>query len=174
MSRPVKIFIDGIFPTNVEELPHRKMQKALDNLERYLKRDASRMLLGDMRDTVENWSGPPQFIAVYSEPYGTRMQLDVKPVGRNTLKWMWVSEGTPPRVITARTPKGMRFRPGYSPKTTPGGQYGGTGMRSGPWKRAMAVGPHSIEPRKFSVRIVDKRERQLRAEIALVVQRALR
>jgi len=71
----------------------------------------------------------------------------------------------------------MRWQENYSPKTTAGGQYGGSGARSGAWHQSMVVGTkklHRIEPREFSKKIKDKREKELQNKVQHIVAKVFR
>jgi hypothetical protein len=146
-----------------KDFPVNKLKNIRRDLERYLRFDAGPMLIGDLNKTVANWRGKPTFVQKYSEPRGN-MQLDVFPTGKNTLKWKRVSEGTGPRIITAKPGKMMVFPRNYTPKTTPRGRYGGPGRKSGPIQKALTV-MHEIEPRKFTIIIKEKREDQIERDI---------
>jgi hypothetical protein len=122
-------------------------------------------LLDDFKDTTKGWTHKPSFNATYNTPYNTRKQLMVFPVGRYTLNWSRVSEGTRPRTISSK-PGGpaMVFPRYYSPYTQPGGRYGGSGTRHGPIVRTRLVGTgklHEITPRKFSQEIAKKDEKRI-------------
>jgi hypothetical protein len=162
-----KIAIEPVWPT---ELSVRKLKKMNKKLERYLTRNIGPKLIKDMEKTTKNWRRAPSFAQVFSTPFGN-MQLIVKPVGRYTLKWKRISEGTGPRIINAKPGKMMVFRNKYSPKTTPAGRYGGPGRKFGPIVHRQSV-YHSIEPRKFSKLIVERRENQILIDVNKVVERA--
>lgn len=152
--------------------PSNEFTRLWDRLEKYLTYDAGQLLQQDMFDTTKKWRKAPKMVKKISKPYGTRLQLDVYPSGRGATNWRRISEGTGPRFIRARTPRGMAFQTGYSPKTTPGGNYSGSGMRYGPWRRGvMVVSKHRIEPRKFAVHIMHKRENKIRRDIQKIVKR---
>jgi len=151
-------------------------QHVHDNVKAWLKGEATRILIGEFNQTVWNWKEAPKFPAEYSEPYGTRQELYVHPVGEGTTNWQRVSDGTGPRQIVSS--KGiMKFQPEYVPKTTPGGRYGGPGSKSGPWLQSRVVGtkkPHRIEPREFSKKIKEKVEDKLVAEAQAIIAKALK
>lgn len=150
--------------------PADKMKKVWLTLERHLKTEVAPMLIQDMEATVKNWKTKPNMVADISYPYGTRLQLTVQPKGRGTLNWQRISSGTGPRSISAKTPRGMAFRTGYTPKTTAKGSYGGPGSRHGPWRRkVMKVNNHRIEPREFSKKIMKRRERFIIRDVKVLV-----
>lgn len=132
------------------------------------------MLVNDFKKTTTGWRTAPTFIAKYSEPYGgARKQVYVYPTGRGKLRWIWIHEGTGPREITPKTNRyPMRFPRHYLPKTTAKGRYGGPGRKYGPVVLAWSV-THSIEPRKFSILIKDKREDKIRSDAIKVVQKVI-
>lgn len=150
--------------------PAKQLEAIEKGLTKYLKQDASKMLLNDYDDTVSNWEGPPDFRAEYSE-HGSNLNktLVVGPKGRNTVKWQRVSDGTGPRVIYAK--RMMIFPRNYLPKTTPSGKYGGPGKKYGPMQYRKSV-YHSTAPREFSVKIKKKRESEIIKDIEHVVERA--
>ena len=135
-------------------------------------------LLDDFKETVGKWSHKPSFNATYNTPYNIRKQLMVFPVGRYTLNWSRVSEGTRPRTISSK-PGGpaMVFPRFYSPYTQPGGKYGGSGTRYGPIVRTRLVGTsklHEITPRKFSLEIAKKEERKILNDFARIAVKAFK
>jgi len=170
---PVKITIQPIY-AKPKNHPAEDMKAVLSDLERYMKRDAANVLLKDMRATVRNWDGPPNFVAEYSEPYnGARMQLWVHPSGRNTLKWSRVSMGTGPRQIIPKRGGTMVFPKDYKPKTTARGSYGGPGVKYGPIQFRRIIQRHAIEPREFSLKIKDKRESQFERDINKLIAKRI-
>lgn len=169
---PFKVRIEGIFPD--EDYPAKKINRALDKLKVWLISDAGKLLQRDFEDTTRGWSERPSFPVIYSEPYGTRMQIFISPKGRGTTNWIRVSKGTRSRAIYARRRKNMVFQPDYNPHTRPGGKWGGPGTYSGDTVRTPVVRGHSIAPRDFSKFIADKREDKLQRDAAGVVKRALR
>lgn len=143
--------------------PADKLIKLWPALEKHMKYKVKPMLVKDMENTTKNWKTKPKMEATISYPYGTRLQLTVEPKGRGSTNWKRISAGTRVRTIRAKTPRGMSFRTGYSPKTTPGGRYGGSGKRYGPWRRkVMTVRRHRIRPRQFSIKILKRREKTIR------------
>jgi hypothetical protein len=162
-----------IEPVNAspKDFPINTLRKVSRNLRGYLEKDLSRMLLKDMNATTEGWQEAPTMVAEVTAPFGTRLQLVVFPKGRGTLKWKRISEGTGPRTIRAKTPRGMRFRRDHDPKTTASGKYGGSGRYSGPWVTAFEV-THRIEPRKFSVLIMKRREKKIRKDVQKIVHKS--
>lgn len=153
---------------NPKNFPVNKFRRLERKLKSYLLTDAGPMLKKDMEATTQNWRGAPVFVVKYSEPYGTRMQIDIYPTGRNTLKWKRVSEGTGPRIISAKPGKVMIFPQNYDPKTTPAGRYGGPGRKYGPIQYRKAV-YHSTAPRKFTVKIKEKREKKIVSDVNRIV-----
>ena len=166
-----KVIAVPITPS-AQSMPGRKGKRMLGKIEKYLKKDAGPLLVRDMEKTVAGWRGKPSFVFVYSELFGTQMQIKVFPKGRHTLKWKRISQGTGPRVITAKNPGGlMVFPQDYIPKTTASGRYGGPGRKYGPTVRKRSV-VHEIEPREFSAIIVDNREPKLVSDITKIVRKA--
>lgn len=155
---------------NPKNFPANRINKLINRLERHLTNDVGPMLRNDFKKTVQNWKAPPTFEQTVKRPYGTRLQLEIFPKGRGTLKWKRVSLGTGPRIIRAKTPRGMRFQRNYTPKTTPSGRYGGPGKKHGPWVKAFKV-KHTIKPRLFATKIKNNRERKIVRDIQGIVRR---
>lgn len=155
---------------NPKDYPANILKKVRKKVKNYLTKDAAPMLIRDLKDTVQGWSTPPTFVSKYSEPHGTRLQIDVFPTGSGALNWKRVSVGTGPRQIRAKSPRGMRFQRDYTPKTTAGGRYGGPGIKHGAWTTAFTV-THSIEPRNFTILIKDKREDKLHDDLERIVHK---
>lgn len=142
-------------------------------LRMWLKGKAKRTMQNAMKETVDGWKEKPDFPGDYSEPYDKSLEMHVYAKGKGVTNWQRVSGGTGPRMIVSK--KGlMKFQPGYDPKTTPAGRYGGPGSRSGPWRQARAVGPHRIEPREFSKHVKEKIEAQLIAEAMAILSSAIK
>lgn len=154
-----------------KNFPMNRLIKLTPALKRYLERDAKKVLVGDMEETVKNWKTKPKMVGEVSNPYGTRLQLTVQPKGRGSTNWKRISNGTGPRTIKAKTPKGMTFPRNYDPKTTPGGSYGGPGRRYGPIVRNRQSVYHTIAPRHFASKIMKKREKKIIADVNTIVRR---
>jgi len=150
--------------------PVKRLKQFDKDLTRYLEKDLSNDLKKDYGETVKNWSGPPEFRSIYRE-LQTKKVLTVGPHGRGRKKWGWVSDGTPRRTITAKRPNGMmRFPRNYTPKTTPGGSYGGPGLKHGPIVLAKRVS-HQINARKFSEKIKEKQEPKIKQKLERMAKR---
>ena len=152
----------------------REAKNTIKDLRNFLKGDASRKLKSDYEDTIQGWNDKPQIATDYREIYGVDMSLHVHPSGRGTLHWQWISQGTggeTGRTITSS--KGvMVFKRDYTPKTTPEGQYGGPGLKSGDTVRTRVVHNHKIEPREFSKKILAKREKEFVLKMDAIVKKA--
>lgn len=162
-----RITVEPILPKK-KNYPQARFNLFYGRLERYIKRDVKRLLIRDFDATVQGWEHKPNFVGEYKEPYGTQLQLHVHPQGQHTKQWQRVSDGTGPRDIVSGRGV-MHFQHGgpgsYRPKTTPGGRYGGPGTKSGPWRHTRIVRGHRIEPRKFSEKIKEKREKEIQRDI---------
>jgi hypothetical protein len=172
----VKIKFDPV-PYNLKSLkyPTDKADKLLKELEKYMKGELSRELIGRMEDTTEGWQHKPKFVSVYSEPRNkANMQILVKPTGRHTLQWVRVSEGTGPRGWTSQNT--MVFPRDYTPKTPvpTSGFYGGPGLKSGDIVHTRTIQSHRIEPRKFSKFIADSYKSKFQFEVREIFVRVLR
>ena len=157
----------------------REAKNTVKDLKNFLKGEASRTLKSDLEATTQNWKEKPTMVAEYSEPYGVDMQVYAHPKGNMLLNWQRISQGTggnSGRTIVSS--KGMMvFQRDYTPKTTPGGSYGGPGTKSGDTIRARVVGtkkPHRIEPREFSKKIKEKREDEFVRKLDAIVKKAWR
>lgn len=164
------VHIEPVF-ANPSNYPADRLKKLFKKLENYMKNDLGRTLQKDMEATVENWKGKPDMVKTVSTPYNTRIQLTVEPKGRGATNWRRISEGTKRRTIRAKTPRGMSFQEGYTPKTTPRGKYGGPGKRYGKWRRNVSRVTHQIEARKFAPRIMKKRERQIHRDVTVIIHK---
>lgn len=141
----------------------------------YMTGPLERMLKRDFEATVENWSGPPNFVSKFTRPRGTSWQLVIDPKGRGTLKWTRVSGGVKAHDIVPRGPWNLRFQRNYTPHTRPKGKWGGPGSRSGntvvtPMVSARRWG--GIKPREFSLVIKEKREKKIHAEFEAILKAA--
>ena len=157
-----------------KNFPVDRLHKLMPRLEKYLKNDLGKLLQRDMEDTVKNWTHKPTMEKKVTRPYRTRLQLTIEPKGRGTTNWRRISEGTPKRTIRAKTPRGMSFQEGYRPKTTTRGKYGGSGKRYGKWRRNVKQVKHEIKPRKFTTRIIKKRQSKIHRDVTSIVRKTAR
>lgn len=176
MVEKLNIQLQAIIP-DIKNLPDQKFERALKSLEVYMKGELARELKGEFQKTVTGWRRYPSFVAEFTKPYsGARLMVWVKPYGRGKTKWSWISMGTGPREIVSG--KGlMHFQVDYAPKTTPSGNYGGLGTKSGNWvhnKRVVGkVKKHKIEPRRFSVLIRKNKEAKIQRDLIQIVRKAV-
>ncbi len=81
----------------------------------------------------------------------------IRPVGDDTDKWKWVSQGTGDHgdlggqgyPIPVRQAPFLRFQARYDPMTLPGGKFGGAGVKYGHWRKEKIVMHFGIRPRRF-------------------------
>ena len=175
MPENLHIQIQAILPKNKDNLPPGKFEKILRALEKHMRGPLAKELIHEYEKTTAGWRRHPSFVAEYSEPYnGARRMLWVKPFGRHKTKWSWVSIGTRTRSIISK--KGpMHYQKDFTPKTTPSGNYGGPGTKTGAWVHpGYTTGPHKIEPRKFSVLIKKNKGAKIEKDLIQVVRKAAR
>lgn len=148
----VKVIVEPIKPAR-DDMPDRQISRYLKKLEGYFKGELAKDVKREFKKTTKNWDNGPEFVSEISAPYGTRLQLWVRPKGRYTTKWQRVSDGTAPHLIRAKRRPTLSFQPNYTPHTKPGGSYGGPGRKSGEYIHPKVVRHPGIEARKFSEEI---------------------
>jgi hypothetical protein len=150
-----------------------KFETTRKEIGRYLRTSGANQVIKELNKTTVGWSEAPSFESRVTFPYsGTRIRLAVTAKGRGKANWERVNNGTGPRVITSR--KGlMTFQTGYSPRTQPGGRYGGSGGRYGNTVyRRRSVGhfkPHRIEPRDFVGEVLKITQEPLKLHIDSII-----
>lgn len=118
-------------------------------------------LLRRFEAVVANWQHAPVFQA---RKFVTEnaIWVNVFPTGENKRIYQYVTGGTRPHPIAARHAKTLAFvwgGPGsYTPKTAPGGHWGGPGTASGSMHYPLVVQHPGNKPRDFEA--VIKREYQ--------------
>lgn len=144
--------------------------------EAYMRGPLRSMLISDFNATTERWDHKPSFRGEYTTPYTIRKQVSVFPVGRYSLNWARISEGTATRSIVPRRAPMLVFPRYYTPHTSPyrTGSYGGPGLRHGPTVRTLKVRAHSIAPRKFTRTIAKQREKEILLELKAITEAVFR
>jgi hypothetical protein len=112
----------------------------------------------EMRSDVRGWTHKPTF-AFRIRKTGD-LSVVIFPRGDNKKFWVFVSGGTKAIQRKAKTSRGMTFREGYTPHTTPGGGRGGPGTRFGKIRRGVqkTTKYKGIAARNFEQRIVNDYE----------------
>lgn len=176
-SQMIGIKLEAILPKD-KNYTMTQFDRLMGDLSKYMQGPLARKMKGEFNKTVQGWTQKPTFVAIFTKPYnGARLQLWIKPTGRGTTNWSRISIGTGPRQIVSH--KGpMTFNTEYDPKTTPFGDWNGSGRRYGPvvYNR-MVVGtvkPHRIRPRKFSEWVKQRNEKGIISEMTVVAGKAIR
>lgn len=163
-----KIIIQSIMP---KKKLGEKFQETQNGIRTYLQTIGAAKVIKELNKTVENWDTKPSFVAKVTIPYNSYIRLSVEPYGKGKSNWIRLNYGTGPRTITSG--KGlMHFQTGYSPKTRPGGRWGGSGARSGAmvWNRRQ-VHNHRIEPRNFVEHVLRSKEKELKLGIDNIIRK---
>lgn len=133
----------------------------------------AKTLKSAQEDFIRDWEHAPNIDTVLTVQK-TQIKLWVGPKGTNKRYWVFVSEGTRGKTIRPIRASTLNVRYGYSPKTRPGGGKG-TGMYSGPFRRAMEVDwPGIQKPRKFEERVVKKHEKSIILLVTRAAEKVLR
>lgn len=120
---------------------------------------------------IQDWEHAPSIETTLTEQK-TQIKLWVGPKGTNKRYWVFVSEGTRGARITPTKASTLNVRYGYSPKTKVGGGKG-TGMYSGPFRRAMEVDWPGIKPRDFESQVVKKHEKSIVMLVGRTIEKVL-
>lgn len=112
--------------------------------------NASDDIQSSLRDVVRDWSHKVDFddrIVVTK----FRMELTIKPKGRNVKIFGYVDKGTKgPYIIAPKNKPYLKFRTGYSARTAPVAKYNqGNGRSFGSWVSTKTVIHPGIKGRKF-------------------------
>lgn len=118
----------------------------------------------DFQDVVSDWTTPVEFRKVLKVEAGG-VEVKIHPA-RNAKIWHWVDKGTSSHTIRAKTPKGLRYRKGYSARTKPGGvAHAGSGQATGDWRRAQEVTHPGSAPRDFTKTIYERWQPELKSTV---------
>jgi hypothetical protein len=142
------------------DFPHNQFNKYRRKLRRGLRGPVKNHLRIQFRSIVSNWKEKPTISWKFSEGQDS-MELYVFPSGPNADIWRFVSLGTRARIIRVRRAKVLSVRLGHSPKTRPGGYYGGSGRYAGPIIHKKSVHHPGIEARRFEKEIASVSEKQV-------------
>jgi hypothetical protein len=160
----VAIKIQAILPD--DEIAIKNLER---NVEAALRGPAKRIMKKEMNKTVKNWDTPIQMVGRYSNIKGAVGSMLVFPRGEGRRFWAILDQGAKGRTIAAVNAPALRYRPGYAPKTRPGGRWGGSGRRSGPLITAKSVNWPGIEARNFEKEVA----KNVEPELVKIVQAAL-
>jgi hypothetical protein len=114
-------------------------------------------LQSNARDVVRRWKSKVDF--------GDKILVDrwlitclITPKGRGSKIFGYVDMGTKPHIISPKIPGGyLKFRVGYSARTTPVAKYNvGSGKSFGAWVQKRSVNHPGTKPRKFLVTFMDE------------------
>lgn len=138
-----------------DEHPGKTLRAIYDAL-RKTGKEAAKLLVG----THKTWKSDniPKWSTIGPKKEGPDIALE-----RSTTDtpYVYVDDGTPPRIITATPGKPMVFQVGGKPKTRPGSMASGPGMRGGQWKSKMEVNNPGIKARDFSGQAAEELEEPL-------------
>lgn len=132
----------------------------------------ARVLVKAEENYIKNWEHKPKIVSEFRH-MKTRLKLWVRPKGKNLRYWVFVSQGTKPRIITSDKVMPVRS---YAPKTTPAGIYGGSGAYTGGTTFTKSVGHvkrHEIKAREFEKYIVDKYDDTIIQLLGVAIEKAL-
>jgi len=134
-------------------------KKVLRAIESTLKKKTGPALSKDFKMTVRHWKHKPDFPKKFAKN-SREMYIEVYPAGRNKDQYSFVHDGTAPRLIVPKPSRGpsarLRFKPGYSPSSSPGKIESGRARRTGSFVTAAYVRHPGIRARNFSNTIVNK------------------
>lgn len=171
----VTIRIDPILPKG--NFPINYLEDFEKRVLAYFNGKLNRKLSRAFQSTVQGWEHYPNFPVRVWRPYGVRIQLNIGPKGRYTTQWTRVSLGTKPHFIfpKASNKRGLLIFPqDYTPRTKPGGKWGGSGVKSGPIVYASGVKHPGIEPRQFAKEIAKQYEKEIALEVRSIARKAFK
>jgi len=136
--------------------------------------NASDDIQSGLRDVVRDWSHKVDFddtIVVTK----SRMELTIKPKGRNVKIFGYVDKGTKgPYIIAAKNAPRLKFRTGYSARTAPVNKFNqGSGQSFGSWVSTKTTIHPGIKPRKFIETITNELIPSLQDRVNSQVTKAL-
>ena len=125
---------------------------------------------------VANWKHNPEFKA------SKKITADIITVNVFPSKfkdiWSYVTKGTRPHKIRAKRARTLAFNWGgkgsYSPKTRPGGKYGGPGRSSGPMIFPFEVNHPGSEAREFEKIIAQQNKKWFSSTMENIWRRIIR
>lgn len=140
------------------------------------------LLTTSLSKYTTNWKVPPK-LQVVSVSTAKGITLGVVPIGPGALNWRRVSFGVAGHLIQVRKRSTFRrfkkYRPGlrlqrYRPATTPGGRWGGAGVKFGPVAYRRAVWWPGIFPRNFEERTYRETVARVRRMLENAARRGVR
>jgi len=141
------------------------LEEVKDGLE-----EAKTTLIKSHEKVVADWEHKPEFRA-RSRVSINEIAIDIYPSGEYKNIWRYVDEGTKPHTIKPKNSKILKFRPNYSPKTSPNpARYGGAGGSFGDWVFTKSVNHPGTEAREFTKVIIA----DTKSDIKRVIENALR
>lgn len=101
------------------------------------------------KDVVANWEHKPLFVyTIVVAKDG--LTITIEATGDHAMLWVWVDQGTKPHKIVPKTETGyLKFQTGSTPKTVPGGGFGGIAGKSGTWVSVKQVNHPGTQARNF-------------------------
>jgi hypothetical protein len=152
------VFVDEDFQSVINKinLSFAKMRSIIRDTGKTIEREALR----NYRRTVNTWRKKPQFDAIAEY---TESGFEIL-VGTDDKIYAYVDRGTRPHVIRPRGPWPLRFKSGYSAKTTPRVLSSSPGGAEGPTVYAREVFHPGTQAREFTdeiYKVVDQQARDL-------------
>ena len=119
----------------------------------------------DFKATYATWSekNQPDSSVTPAKLSGNSIKGAVRITGEIYALVNYGTEKKRPRA--ARTPRGMRFRTGYRPRTSPGRIGSGSSARTGPWVTKHRVNSGPITPRRFDIAVAKSRTPDFRRAV---------
>ena len=127
--------------------------------------------LKDFNKTTANWKHKVVFTGKI-ESTGTQSIKII--ISTKDKIWGYVDEGTKPHIIKAKTRRGLLFKAGSKPKTTPDVVGTFPGQTGTDWVNKMQVKHPGTEPRNFTKHIAKTTQSELNREVKNALARAAR
>lgn len=135
-------------------------------------RDEAKDIITEYNKTVRTWRNKPEFTQAISLAGGDAAVL-VTPDGPNRKQFEYVDLGTVPHIIRPVRATILRFRTGYSAKTSPGVIGSTGGGASGDVVYRPQVFHPGTEARRFSEIIQQRRKDKFRERILGAMRRGM-
>lgn len=149
------------------QMPDAGWDRTRQNVELALQGPVGKLVRDSFEKRVKNWDTKVTFKSKFKAG-PRRSRLDTGPYGRNRRIWEWVSGGTYPHPIHPVKAKKLTVQD-YSPKTKPGGVYGGPGSRTGSVSCLSFVHNLGIKARNFE----DDIGREVEDEVLTILSKAI-
>ena len=125
---------------------------------------------------VANWKHNPEFKGM-KKITADKITVSIFPSKFKDI-WGYVTKGTRPHIIRAKNARTLAFKWGgkgsYSPKTRPGGKFGGPGTSSGPMIFPKRVKHPGSKAREFEKVIAQKNKKWFSSTMENIWRRVIR